>query len=79
MVIKPNDFYIGSLSFFAVMLPGMIGVYFLNQILVKATADTYLHISNNNSFTNWIVFFILSYSLGHIIYLWVYPDFPTRI
>lgn len=66
--MKPSEFYVGVLDFFAVLLPGAIatavlaprfGSLLLGPLLAEPTGEA----------ARWLAFLVCSYFLGHMIFL----------
>ncbi len=66
---KPNDFYVGILSFFAILLPGAIGVALLNPLVGSFVLADILRISSRDTTALWCVFLTTAYFLGHLLFL----------
>lgn len=66
--MKPGDFYVGVISFFAILVPGAVGTAVLEPLvgplifgpLISAPAD---------ASTKWVVFLVAAYFIGHLIFL----------
>ncbi|HEX5483992.1 MAG TPA: hypothetical protein VFZ08_15325, partial [Terriglobia bacterium] len=76
MDFDPQKFFIGLTDFFAVLLPGALVTYFLNQagigkaLLGNGFADL-------QGPAGWVAFFFASYLLGHFVFLlgsWLIDD-----
>jgi len=66
---KPGDFYVGVLSFFAVILPGMIGVAIFEPVLGPYLRESILPLRNDDIAARWTLFVVVSYFVGHIIFM----------
>ena len=65
---KPSDFYVGTISFFAILVPGAVGIAVLEPWVGTAVLGPI--ISNPTSPSAWwAVGLISSYFLGHLIFL----------
>jgi hypothetical protein len=84
MMSKPNEFYVGVLDFFAVLLPGGIATailapriapYVLGHLVAAPTSEA----------GQWAAFLTVSYFVGHLIFLvgswvdWLYDVFRKRL
>lgn len=76
MDFDPQKFFIGLTDFFAILLPGALVTYFLNQAGIGQALL-------GNGFANlegpagWVAFFFASYLLGHFVFLvgsWLIDD-----
>lgn len=70
MKLKPQDFFIGVIDFFSVILPGALVTYFLKGLLY---ADVFgierVFPSPETKTQQWIVFLLATYIIGNIIFL----------
>ena len=66
---KPGDFYVGVLSFFAVILPGMIGVAIFEPILGPYLRESILVLRSDDIVARWALFLVVAYFVGHIIFM----------
>ncbi len=70
MKLKPQDFFIGVIDFFSVILPGALVTYFLKVLLSANDFGVYKVFPLPESETQqWIVFLVATYIIGHIIFL----------
>ena len=66
--MKPSEFYVGVLDFFAILLPGAIAT----AILIPRYGDLIvgpLILALSNDTAKWVAFIICAYFTGHIIFL----------
>ena len=66
--MKPNDFFVGIIDFFAILLPGACGVAILEPLFTKHFLDEIISLPQS-SVGLWALFMVLSYFLGHLIFL----------
>ena len=71
---KPNDFFIGVINFFAVLLPGAVLVLFaIEPARGYLSSHSYLLGSTREMFKGevprWIAFLVASYTLGHFVFM----------
>lgn len=62
--MKPNEFYIGALDFFAILMPGAI----VTAILSPFYSDL-IFIPLSTEASKWTAFLISAYFVGHLVYL----------
>lgn len=65
---KPSDFYVGMLSFFAILLPGAVAASILREFIPPDALQSIISLPGNNA-ASWIAFLIAAYFLGHLIFL----------
>ena len=65
---KPADFYVGMVSFFAILLPGAVGAAMLRPLVENAVIGPIMSLPANAS-AQWAAFLIASYFIGHLIFL----------
>lgn len=65
---KPADFYVGMVSFFAILLPGAVGAVMLRPLVENAVIAPIVSVPANAS-AQWAAFLIASYFIGHLIFL----------
>lgn len=65
---KPSDFYVGIISFFAILVPGAVGTAVLEPLLRTTVFGPIISTPTSQS-AWWAVFLISSYFLGHLIFL----------
>ena len=66
--MKPSEFYVGVLDFFAILLPGAIAT----AILIPRYGDLIvgpLILALTNDTAKWVAFIICAYFTGHLIFL----------
>jgi hypothetical protein len=66
--MKPSEFYVGVLDFFAILLPGAIAT----AILIPRYSDLIvgpLILALTNDTAKWVAFIICAYFTGHLIFL----------
>ena len=66
--MKPSEFYVGVLDFFAILLPGAIAT----AILIPRYGDLIegpLILALTNDTAKWVAFIICAYFSGHLIFL----------
>lgn len=70
MNIKPQDFFIGVIDFFSVILPGALVTYFLKGIMYTNVFghDNVFPLPETNT-QKWIVFLLITYIIGNLIFL----------
>lgn len=77
--MKPSEFYVGVLDFFAILLPGAIAT----AILLPRYGDLIvgpLIAALTNDASKWVAFLICAYFAGHLIFLLgSYIDYPYNI
>lgn len=66
--MKPNDFYLGIIHFFAVLVPGSIASALLGQKLHYEFISMFSVVLRHQA-AAWIAFLVCSYFLGHLIFL----------
>lgn len=70
MKLKPQDFYIGVVDFFSVILPGALVTYFLmGQLYRDVFGPVKTFPVPETETQQWIVFLLTTYIIGHIIFL----------
>ncbi len=70
MKLKPQDFFIGVIDFFSVILPGALVTYFLMGLLYADVFGTGKVFPLPETKTQqWVVFLIATYIIGNIIFL----------
>jgi hypothetical protein len=80
---KPGDFYVGIITFFAILLPGSAGVGVLVP-MVDPKASGRLFALPSGGLGEWIAFLLAAYFLGHLIFLagsyidWIYNALRER-
>ncbi len=65
---KPGDFYVGMITFFAILLPGAAGVAVLMPLL-DARAQGRMAALPSTELADWMAFLLAAYFLGHLIFL----------
>lgn len=63
MSYKPGDFFVGAIDFFGILVPGAILIFMHRQIffgLLGGQLTTW-------GLTPWVVFFLVSYIIGHFL------------
>lgn len=66
--MKPSEFYIGILDFFAILLPGAIATAILAPRYSDFIVGT-LIVPLTNDASKWVAFLICAYFAGHLIFL----------
>ncbi|WP_417910968.1 hypothetical protein [Candidatus Electronema sp. PJ] len=66
--MKPNDFYVGIIHFFAILVPGSIASALLVQELHREFFFMFSVVLQHQAAV-WISFLICSYFIGHLIFL----------
>jgi hypothetical protein len=69
--MKPADFLLGVLDFFAILLPGAIATWLLAQHL-RPSWQPYFDLTNGSSeptLVRWVVFLLAAYTLGHFVFM----------
>jgi len=66
--MKPSEFYVGLLNFFAILLPGAIATAILLPRYGDFVVGSLIPALSNDS-TNLLAFLIFSYFLGHLLFL----------
>lgn len=70
MNFKPSDIFIGVIEFFSVMLPGALLTYFLSGLFWDDVFGSgKIFPEPTNEAAKWIVFLLITYILGNIIYM----------
>lgn len=70
MDLKPQNFFIGVIDFFSVILPGALVTYFLNGLLyTRFFGDGKVFLLPETKVQKWIVFLFATYIIGNIIFL----------
>lgn len=70
MKLRPQDFFIGVIDFFSVILLGALVTYFLKGLLYADVFGTdKIFPSPETKTQQWIVFFLATYIIGNIIFL----------
>jgi hypothetical protein len=70
MSFKPQDFFIGVTDFFSVLLPGALLTYVLLGILQDDIfGPEKLLDASENVVSQWIVFLVISYIVGNIVFM----------
>ncbi|WP_374305677.1 hypothetical protein [Methylocella sp.] len=64
---KPNEFYIGVIELFAVLVPGSIAVAILAPLLAELSLPSAVEYPRND-FAQWAAFVIGAYAAGHIVF-----------
>ena len=64
-MIKPSDFFVGVVDFFAVLLPGAALVYLFRPFL---TDDVPIDWLPSTSTQSWVLFLVLAYIVGHLLH-----------
>ena len=64
--MKPSDFFIGVIDFFATLVPGGIATYFLITLQWDQLPTRWPHIERGSP-EGWAVFIVSAYVLGHLI------------
>lgn len=75
MFVKPNEFYIGVLDFFAIILPGAVATAILYPIL-QPWLEGPLEVELSTMEARTAAFLVGSYFVGHLIFLvgsWIDP------
>jgi hypothetical protein len=67
MDVKPSDFFIGVMDFFAILVPGAILTFMLAPWATREVFGPILPIINSNE-TGWAVFVLAAYVLGHLLH-----------
>ena len=66
MDYKPNDFFIGLMDFFSILLPGALVTFLLISAYPKLIRE--LPPVLCGSLEKWIAFLVASYILGHLLH-----------
>src|SRR5215467_14803282 len=64
-MIKPSDFFIGVVDFFAILLPGAAFVYLFRPFLIDDVPIGWLPTTSTQS---WVLFLVLAYIVGHLLH-----------
>jgi hypothetical protein len=68
--VKPGDFLIGVLDFFAILLPGGMATWLVTRYIPRPALESHLGLgSSPDPLTVWIVFFLSAYVLGHFVFM----------
>jgi hypothetical protein len=65
---KPNEFYVGILDFFAILLPGAIATAILQPRVGHLVLGPLIAVPATDA-GNWAMFLTFAYFLGHLIFL----------
>jgi ADP-ribose pyrophosphatase YjhB (NUDIX family) len=65
MSFKPQDFFIGVIDFFSILLPGAVLTYLFKDVGPHILGRRYHVLQNTES---WVVFLFSSYLLGHFLF-----------
>jgi len=65
---KPNEFFVGVLDFFAILLPGAIATAILAPKVGKFIVGPLIEVPTDSS-AKWAIFLVSAYFLGHLIFL----------
>jgi len=67
---KPNDLFVGIVDFFAVLLPGAVLTFMLQNVKVSMLNDRINDLLKDRSTeAKWVIFVIASYLFGHFVFL----------
>ncbi len=70
MNIKPQDFFIGVIDFFSVILPGALVTYFLKgRLYLKVFGADKVFPLPATDVQKWIAFLLATYIIGHLIFI----------
>ncbi|HKY29418.1 MAG TPA: hypothetical protein VJM12_15875 [Pyrinomonadaceae bacterium] len=64
-MIKPSDFFVGVVDFFAILLPGAALVFLFRPFLIDDVPNNWLPTTSTQS---WVLFLVLSYIVGHLLH-----------
>ena len=64
MAYKPDDFFIGIIDFFGILLPGSIVVFLYNEWFLEVAE---IKVNLCGEATQWIAFIVSSYVIGHFV------------
>ena len=69
--MKPADFLIGVLDFFAVLLPGSMATWLVTRYVPPDELSRYLSFGTGqpDSVSLWVAFLLSSYTLGHFVFM----------
>jgi hypothetical protein len=68
--LKPSDFFIGVVDFFAVILPGALITFFLKgAFYTRAFGEGKLFPRPESELQGWIVFLLITYVAGNLIFV----------
>lgn len=68
MDFKPNEFFLGVIDLFAVVLPGTIAAFLFDDTIAKWGWQLGLRIPPDGAM-RWLAFIVTAYVLGHVIFL----------
>lgn len=66
--MKPGDFYVGIISFFAILVPGAVGAAVLEPLIGERIFGPLITAPVEPS-AKWVAFLIAAYFIGHLIFL----------
>jgi uncharacterized membrane protein YidH (DUF202 family) len=70
--VKPGDFLLGVLDFFAILLPGMIATWLVGQYVPRSALRDAISFGLEGEANAWavaLVFLLSSYTLGHFVFM----------
>jgi hypothetical protein len=70
--VKPADFFVGVLDFFAILLPGSLATWLVTQYIPSDSLRTSLTFGlalNPGASVFWAAFLLSSYLLGHFVFM----------
>src|SRR5262245_11100963 len=69
--MKPGDFFLSVLDFFAILLPGSLATWLVTRYVSPEDILRYLSLGSHTAdgVTLWVAFLLSSYVLGHFVFM----------